>query len=566
MPGRPSLFVRCRSSGGSVERAVPFEPGQTLAQAVYLAGFFVPPALCSGLGRCGRCRVRILPLEGGNSSGFSPPLPEEERFFPAEDLARGWRLGCKHPALPNMLVELPEDTALTAEVLEPGMEEGEHPPRDAGGLLLAVDLGTTTLEWAVFRREPQERAETGARFMPEVLLSDREINPQMGAGSDVISRLALAATPGGGALLAKLTRAALQKAAHRGRGAIEALCLAANPAMTCITLGKDTRALSVAPYGLPYAGGAWEELPGLPPMWIPPQISPFVGGDLSAGYAAIAMAGAGGMGKVSDSHPVAYPFLLADLGTNGEFLLAMAPDTALAASVALGPALEGIGLSCGTEARPLAVTGFTLSPGGLVPLLFSEHGPPLPAPAVLPELSGITGTGYLSLLHTLRKAGAMDVSGSFTLEKSPLLRRRLRLQPGQGSGGEPCLELPGGLYLTATDVEEILKVKAAFSLGLRLLLEEAGTASHRVARVFLAGAFGGYVEPRALEELGFFPPGMGERMTAVGNAALGGAALLLCRETARNDLTAWAARVRSLDLASHPVFMREYARHMRFGW
>ena len=42
-----------------------------------------------------------------------------------------------------------------------------------------------------------------------------------------------------------------------------------------------------------------------------------------------------------------FPLLLADMGTNGEFVLLRAGLPPLLASVPLGPALEGIGLRCG---------------------------------------------------------------------------------------------------------------------------------------------------------------------------------------------------------------------------
>jgi len=40
----------------------------TLARGIWLSPGLRPPALCSGLGRCGRCRVRFL---------SSPPLPSD---------------------------------------------------------------------------------------------------------------------------------------------------------------------------------------------------------------------------------------------------------------------------------------------------------------------------------------------------------------------------------------------------------------------------------------------------------------------------------------------------------
>lgn len=527
-------------------------PGQSLAQAVYLSGLVAPPVLCSGLAVCGRCRMRIL------SPAPPAPLPSERQAFSDDELALGWRLACRHQPVPGMRLVLPSGSR---RIAAPAPGARVEPPLFHAPLrlaredsqtqsCLAVDLGTTSLHWRHFMRLPHK-----------LLALDQgvEVNPQMGAGSDVISRLAAASRPGGGERLALLTQDALKRLTRlcgdsaRSLGfpdRVDSLCLAANPAMTAITLGLALDGLTRAPYALPHAGGDWQSLPGLPPLWLPPQLSPFVGGDITAGYAALALD--------PDRPAPAYPFLLADLGTNGEFLLALSPDTTLAASVALGPALEGIGLSQGTEARPSAVCAFSLSPGGLQPLR-------LPATASEPsEFPGITGTGYLSLLHVLLNAKALDRDGHFSPEACGPFKKFL--SPTTASGGEARLTLPAGLSLPASDIEEILKVKAAFSLGLRRLLESAGLAFHQLQAVYTAGAFGEHVNKASLENLGFFPQGAEQRLQTVGNTSLEGASLLLRRPEIRSALRAWSRGVSTLDLANDDAFKREFAEHMRFSW
>lgn len=625
------------------------QPEQSLARAVYLSGHFAPPPLCSGLAACGRCRMRI------DTDALRPsPVPAEQRLFSADELAAGWRLGCRHRSAPGMRIELPLGTRLFAEMLADGSEDPllAHPKRVKGeqtsaestmveqataeqtkneptaveraaaertaagheaagqtgseraaigqtmdertaqAAFLAVDLGTTSLQWKLMALIAEE-------FW--TLWQGTAVNPQMGAGSDVVSRLSVAATANGRERLGRLTRDALRRLADRGlavlrahglNAELSALCLSANTAMTAITLGLDTRGLAVAPYSLPYAGGQWEDVPGLPRLWTPPQLSPFVGGDIAAGYAALAL---------DPERPEPdYPFLLADLGTNGEFLLALGPDFALAASVALGPALEGIGLAHGVEARPGAISGFSLTPRGLVTLRLPDAAArepktggasasrPVsslaaavpPSPAITPVTAtasaatsafppGITGTGYLSLLHILLSSGAMDRQGHFTPDGCGPLKRFFTPTKETASGGvqgEEHLALPLSLRLTATDVEEILKVKAAFSLGLHRLLQTAGLASRDLARVYVAGALGEHVNKRALEELGFFPQGMENRLEAVGNTSLAGAVLLMRRPDLRPALVQWAAKVKTLDLASDPAFTKHFAEHMRFVW
>lgn len=493
-------------------------PGQTLAQALWLSGGLPAPPLCSGLGRCGRCRVRFI--------RHAPmPVPEDGLALGPAELDRGWRLACRHllhARTPDMEVELPAPPAprrcLDAVV-------------SGAPLRLAVDLGTTSLHWRALTPDGATAAH------------GEELNPQMGAGSDVMSRLATAARPGGEARLAALVRAALQRIVAELPGPVTELCVAANTAMTAILLEKDISGLTAAPYRLDYTGHTVETLAGLPPIYVPPLPSPFVGGDVSAGLIA-----------VEERHRPGYPFLLADLGTNGEFVLAVAPNKAFLASVPLGPALEGIGLTFGDMAGPGAVTAFVLTPSGLAPTVREGASP-----------QRICGTGYLSLVHVLLRAGLLTPEGNFVYAPSSPLGGRLAslLTDVQH---EPRLILPGGLYLTARDVEEILKVKAAFSLALERLLRAAGCAAAELRHIFLAGALGEHVVPADLERLGFLPPGAGARLICVGNSSLDGAQLLLEQPSRRDCLERRSAGCVALDLTADPSFTAEYMRHMRFDY
>ena len=556
----PKGSAECRESGNGLDGVITlsFRSGQSIAQAVYLSGMFQPPVLCSGLARCGRCRMRV--------EIFAPdPLPPDREAFSPDELAQGWRLACRHAPREGMRVALPEGTALFGHAYSlPADTEfsgGDAPLPDeshACAHVLAVDLGTTSLQWRLLEvEEPGD--ENGVKPAARLLWEGAAVNPQMGAGSDVVSRLAAAMIPGGGERLRDLVQAALTNlldnaSAFMPEGkTVSSICLAANSAMTSLALGRDIMGLARAPYSLPITGGSWESLPGLPPIWLPPQLSPFVGGDISAGYAGVAL-------DPEQASPE-YPFLIADLGTNGEFLLALSPDEAYAASVALGPALEGTGLSRGTEARAGAVAAFSLGPRGLAAVTLPDasvgsEGAPCP---------GITGTGYISLLASLIRAGVLGRDGHFLPDGyGPLAKFFTFSSPSQG--GEPGLELPLGLRLAASDVEELLKVKAAFSLGLQRLMARAGITTGELARVYVAGALGLHVDKNALEELGFFPQGMAARVEAVGNSSLAGAALLLRFSRVREELVRWAAKVKSLELARDAEFLLNFPKHMIFSW
>lgn len=561
-----SLIVR--HHGRDLELEVPGpDAAPTLARLLWLEGPLPPRSLCAGIGVCGRCRVLFR-------SPPPSPTPSERRILPPEELARGVRLACRHTACDGMelevetLIEAPSALPLhPSPVTVPATPAPDGPEKEPlralrSGAHLAVDLGTTTIAW---------RAEDDAG---NILAAGERLNPQAGAGADVMARLAESVTPTGSRRLRRLVVQVLEdivdNLADNGWNVAD-ICLAANPAMTALALGLDASGLRTAPYRLDYPGGGTECLAALPPVWIPPQLGPFVGGDVSAGLATLLNA--------------PRPFLLADMGTNGEFVLALPrwndkPDavTLFAASVPLGPALEGMGLCCGGLAGPGGVVSFHAGPEGLTAVTL-DGAPP----------RHICGTGYLSLIRCLMSLGLLDADGHFVAgapaDPGPLefLRARLAasLRPApDGDGrarGEPVLPLPGDLFLSAGDVESILKVKAAFSLAVERLLAEAGLSPDALNRLYLAGALGRHAPLDALQELGFLPPGTARKTTALGNASLEGAALLLHappetpaspatgRDALRQRLAESITPRLVLDLAADPFFHQAYIRHMRFG-
>ncbi|MEF2229304.1 MAG: ASKHA domain-containing protein [Pseudodesulfovibrio sp.] len=494
--------------------------GETLARVIFLSRLWQGVPLCSGLGKCGLCRVRYR-------CDAPEPLAAEVRKLGRARVEDGWRLACLHPSGPCE-VELPEPVRTARAVRE--LE------RVSGDFSLAVDLGTTSLHWSVLAGG--RRAAMG-----------QELNPQIGLGSEVMSRLAVAATAEGRFVLRALITDRLTElvrtASEAMGGECAGLAVSGNPAMIYILLGRKPDDLAAAPYELSYRAGEEKKLgAGLPPAYLAPLLAPFVGGDLSAGLVAVEYGG----------EPV-YPFLLADLGTNGEFILALSPEERLCASVPMGPALEGMGLSSGRTAGPGAITRFRLTPKGLEYDLFGG-GPGEPA--------GMTGTAYLSLAAILLRHGVLDPAGRFGRGATPLAGKLAdRLTAVEG---EPALALPGGLYLPASDVEEILKVKAAFNLAMTALLKAAGIGPSGLAAIHLAGALGEHVGLEDLETLGFLPPGFGSRTVRAGNTSLAGTERLLTDPGARDFAEGLSRSLTVLELAGDPAFGDGFVKRMQFTY
>jgi len=497
--------------------------GDTLARTIFLSRLWHGVPLCSGLGKCGLCRVRYL-------KDAPEPGRDELKKLGQDKLDQGWRLACLHPSEPCE-IELPEPVRSQRAV---------RALKQAGGdFALAVDLGTTSVHWtALVHGDP--------------VATGRELNPQMGMGSEVMSRLAAASTAEGRFVLRALIADRITElaglAARNLDGRCVGLAVSGNPAMTYILLGKKPDDLAAAPYELTYFGGDEKRLgAGLPPAYIPPLLAPFVGADLSAGLTAV---------EYGDKPQ--YPFLLADLGTNGEFILALSPKERLCASVPMGPALEGVGLAFGRTAGPGAITGFRLTPKGLEARYFDDSD------AVQATKTGMTGTGYLSLAATLRAHGVLDETGRFSKGTTPLAARLA--ERVDSAHGEPAFAVNDEVRLPASDVEEILKVKAAFNLAVSSLLERAEIGPGGLKEIYLAGALGEHVSPADLETLGFLPPGCAARTVKAGNTSLRGTELLLADPAARTFAESLPHGLTPVDLTGDADFGDQFIRRMRFTY
>ncbi len=492
--------------------------GERLSEVLWLSGKLAVSALCSGLGHCGACKVRFL-------SGAPEATQDEIADLGREAVADGWRLSCKH--------SVHADAWLSVDA-EPFEEKKSRGVSDSGSerIVLGVDLGTTSIQWRAIHPDGRTCAEGDL------------LNPQLAAGCDVMSRIAMACTERGVTRLRAPVIRVLRRIVKRFPGGVGEICVAGNSAMTAILAGKMCTELSAAPYRLAEEGGHAIHIEDLPPIWLPNQISPFVGGDVSSG-----------MIWLLEQKPQ-FPFLLADMGTNGEFVLALDKENALAVSVPLGPALEGIGLSCGTNAAPGSIVGFDIAPEGLKCRFWENENS-------VSRAVGISGTGYLSLLALLLREGVLLADGQPAGNAvSPLARRLLALLRRDGIGSWR-FDLPHGMCLTAHDVEAVLKVRAAFAMAAGRLMRAARLRPENMDW-YLAGALGWHAPRTALERLGFIPAGLGDKVRAIGNASLNGAVFLLCRPELRERLRKWKQGCAVLELTSLPDAENLYIKEMRF--
>lgn len=90
--------------------------GNPLVRALWQAGISLETP-CGGFGVCGKCLVR---LQGEH---VAPPTPEERKHLSPEQLAEGWRLGCRHQITGDLVVWIPDGSRPSiAQVLTSAVE------------------------------------------------------------------------------------------------------------------------------------------------------------------------------------------------------------------------------------------------------------------------------------------------------------------------------------------------------------------------------------------------------------------------------------------------------------
>jgi len=268
---------------------------------------------------------------------------------------------------------------------------------------------------------------------------------------------------------------------------------------------------------IPARALGWD-VPGDPPVRFLPCLGGFVGSDILAGILATKM------------HESAALIGLIDLGTNGEIVFG-SRERIVCASAAAGPAFEAGRISMGMRAATGAIAEVEAVNGELRCRVLGNVEP-----------RGICGSGLVDAAAAGLELGAI-------------------LPSGRLANGERTFRLAPPVALTQGDIRELQLAKAAVAAGIQIVLKELGAAPGDVERLYLAGAFGNYVNRASARRIGLigFPD---ERVKQAGNTALLGAKLALFDPGL--DLTGLLSRVRHISLASDAEFQEIYVGEMGF--
>ncbi len=553
------------------------EPGESVLDAANRLGVGLRSE-CGGGQACGKCRV-IIP----DQVGVTPiEAPEAKRLIP-DEAAKGYRLACSTRILSSarkVTVIVPPESIQRARRfsdadtrrrvhLDPLVKSysipGE-PSREALMGELQRRHGLTGL-----RIDETLRIPSGAESITASILDECEVialaggdprrlglavdvgtsritvslldlgdgstlaslsaeNPQIAYGENLITRAAYAQRSDEnrlklkGELLREINALIGELTESNGvhRGDILHAVIVGNTVMHHLFCGVPVEPLTHCPFESPNDGLivfraselGWN-VPGDPTVRFLPCLGGFVGSDILAGILAT---------RIHESDRLAG---LVDLGTNGEIVIGNR-ERLLCASTAAGPAFEGGRIGMGMRAATGAITEVSVRDAGLQCRVLGHVAP-----------RGICGSGLVDAV-----AAGLDLG---------LIRPNGRLAHGK------TLPLAGPVALAQADIRELQLAKGATAAGLRILLDRWGAAPAELRCIYLAGAFGNYLNRASARRIGLldFPPEMVEN---AGNTALLGAKIALFGD----NFDTVRGKVGHIPLGSDPAFQEKYVEAMTF--
>jgi len=247
-----------------------------------------------------------------------------------------------------------------------------------------------------------------------------------------------------------------------------------------------------------------------------------------------------------------------DLGTNGEIFLGNGKRL-MTCSAAAGPAFEGANISHGMIAKTGAIEGFSIDDGLLRYNIIGNIKP-----------KGICGSGLVDLVAVLLHCGIVDHEGVIQPaqgEPETALNERVIDNSGVcnfliASEEESYDQMP--IYLTQKDVRELQLAKGAVAAGIRTLMDEMGIGVGDISRVYLAGALGNYVNPFSAIRIGLIPMVSRDIIASLGNAATTGASMVLLSKAYWQTANELVEFIEHVELSSRLDFNRYFIEHMDF--
>ena len=411
---------------------------------------------------------------------------------------------------------------------------------------IAVDIGTTTVVAYLIDME------TGKLIDIESIL-----NPQIRYGEDVISRITYSMNNGIDIVHntivdgINLMIGILCERNNISYDSIYEMTAVGNTAMHHIFLNINPKSLSASPF-TPVISNSIDiksrdmgiKINPSGNIHLLPIISGFVGAD------------AVGVLLATELYKNEEISLAIDIGTNGELVLGN-KFSMVSCSCAAGPALEGGHLKFGMRASTGAIETVFIEENTFNTFYRTiNNGKP----------RGICGSGIIDIVSEMLKVGLLDSSGRIRDTD----HERIRKNPFNGQKEyviewKENTEIDKDIVITASDIREIQLAKGAIMTGINVLLEKLKITVADIENLYLAGAFGNYIDIKNAIRIGLIPDMPLSKIKPVGNAAGEGAKISLLSKEKRIEESTINKKIDYIELAAEKNFNEEFVKSLSFS-
>ena len=489
--------------------------GESILEHIRRLGGVEIDSECGGKGICGKDVIRV---EQGFRS-LEDLTDVEKKIIPEDKRKFGQRLACQAMVMKdteNIIIFIPDfgkytiltDTIETNVELQPSVfqkhdrviyRSGEDLGSYSGKIYgLAVDVGTTTLVMQLVDLE-------SGKNIGKPMASK---NPQIAYGNDVISRIGYTINHTDG--LKELQETVingvnnslteLEKTLESEKGSIKSniydIVVVGNSTMRSLFFGQNVSELGVIPFE-PSSKEALTRKAAILCLNVhsealvygPPLIGGHAGADCLADIIAT---------RLYQNKEIS---MIIDIGTNGEVVIGN-KNRIMTASCAAGGAYEGYQIRCGVGAIEGAITQVKIDNGQLKYKTLGDKHP-----------LGVCGSGVIDLLAELFKNNIMN--------------ERARIKENY--------HLINTVSISQDDINQLIIAKAGLRIDQDLLIRYYGTDLNKISKIYLAGAFGNYMNIDNAVTIGLLPDTNRDKFVRFGNGALAGARDMLLSQDRRKD-------------------------------
>ena len=420
----------------------------------------------------------------------------------------------------------------------------------------AVDIGTTKLAGFLMDLNTGKVVAVASKMNPQIPLGEEvmsRITHQMMEGKKGVKELQATVVSG----INEMIEECCEKS-NVEKNEIYELCFVGNTAMQLCFLGIYGRYVAFAPYPPVLRRGINIRACSVG-LTAHPRANayhvPVIGGFVGADNVAVILAT-----RMLESDEIC---MALDIGTNTEIDLGN-KHLVMVDSCASGPAFEGMQIKHGMRAATGSIERVSIDPETLeVNYRTIEDEPPV----------GLCGSALVDVPAELLKAGLMDLTGKFLPE---MAKETDRLRRGPKGILEfvlvpqPETATDTDIIVTQGDIRELQKAKAAMRTGAEILMKRLGEerketlAEDDISKLFIAGAFGNYIDPENARTIGMYPELPLERVDFVGNVAGTGSRMCLISKEERECSEKISTTVKYHELAADKDFQKEYIDALYF--